>query len=320
MPQQKNSGEVSSVSSQAEARSVREFEHALDSMALVLESTLPADHESLRSDISLYLGTLAPTAWICHEAMEVTLRLFPAPISPDRGVVLANRWISPPRGLDEPLVEVVHVLDAVIVHSSPRSLFAPSSAIIQYQGLGEIQNAASLEHDFIFPTRESWSNAIQVIDDDSEEEVSPAIQAARDVRTLSNLSATLLGVLFPVARETYQRWLSGALEPSAANLQRLFALRQLFDTVRDRVGDVRTWLLSPIPQREPDTPYDWLRQGRLTAVWEYVQGIARPSPYRLVKTGSGDYAIQVTSPVRGSDVRLEPEDVDEAEDWPEDEQ
>ena len=55
---------------------------------------------------------------------------------------------------------------------------------------------------------------------------------ASDVRDLSGLSAGKLGDIFPIERESYQRWISGKNTPSEGNLERLLALRHLFPRCR----------------------------------------------------------------------------------------
>src|SRR5206468_424785 len=68
-------------------------------------------------------------------------------------------------------------------------------------------------------------------------EDSPAIPesaaVAREVRDLSGLSAEKLGDIFPIERESYQRWISGKNIPSEGNFERLLALRHFLRAVAD---------------------------------------------------------------------------------------
>lgn len=108
----------------------------------------------------------------------------------------------------------------------------------------------------------------------SSREPAKSIQrsAAAELRELTSLSAAELSALFPVSRETFQRWTSGALMPSTSNLERLLALKHLFQEVRRRVGSTKEWLLTPAASEDGvyRTPYEVLRGGELGTAWDML--------------------------------------------------
>lgn len=98
----------------------------------------------------------------------------------------------------------------------------------------------------------------------------PASALAAEVRSLSGVSTEKLSALVPVERETYQRWLSGRIEPSEANLERLLLLRSFFLAAQARTDAVSHWLLTP--SDGPDSsPFEALRRGDVSHAWELLR-------------------------------------------------
>lgn len=92
---------------------------------------------------------------------------------------------------------------------------------------------------------------------------------AGDLKSLSGLHDAELALLLPVARETFQRWRAGTLNPSAPNLRRLRSLATYFRDLYARVPSVHDWLYSPLDSvNGAETPYDLLRQARYTEAWQ----------------------------------------------------
>jgi hypothetical protein len=134
---------------------------------------------------------------------------------------------------------------------------------------------------------------------------------AREVRELSGLSAAKLGDVFPVQREIFQRWIAGS-PPSAANLERLLALRHFLRALAARVQDPKTWLLSPLKEDAASpTAYDLLKAGNLAAVWDAI--VALPSKRkRYTREISGEGAVTVAEgSLRGRDYRTSEEELDD---------
>ncbi|MBA2311202.1 MAG: hypothetical protein H0V97_00160 [Actinobacteria bacterium] len=148
---------------------------------------------------------------------------------------------------------------------------------------------------------------------------SPA-DVAREVRELSGLTSEAVGDIFPVARESYQRWISGRSTPAAADVRRLLALRHLLRDLKDRVPDVRSWLLSPVDQGSALTPYDLLKQARIGVVWDL--GVEIPSQ-KLSRTyrRDGEVVLRVERSTRANSrrTRLQAEDLDDLSDVDDDE-
>jgi len=126
---------------------------------------------------------------------------------------------------------------------------------------------------------------------------------AREVRELSGLSAAKLGDVFPVQREIFQRWIAGS-PPSAANLERLLALRHFLRALADRVQDPKTWLLSPLKEDAASpTAYDLLKAGNLAALWDAIVALpSKPKRYTREIPGEGTVTV-VEGSLRGRDYR-----------------
>lgn len=145
---------------------------------------------------------------------------------------------------------------------------------------------------------------------------------ADEVRRLSGLIVDDLAALFPdgrggrgrMSRENYHRWISGATEPGSANLQRLLGLRALLRAAFDRVGDVHTWLLSPMDE-EFATPYDLLRAGALTRVWGALGRLPSRAPRIVVADSEGGTGVRIDSSLRSDPRAPTIDDLDDTSDW-----
>ena len=138
---------------------------------------------------------------------------------------------------------------------------------------------------------------------------------ARDVRELSGLTTESLGALFPVARESYQRWVSGKSAPAEHDLRRLLALRHLFAELHGRVANPLHWVLSP-KDRHGQTPYDLLKSGRLTDVWDLVIDLPTAGTHEIARNEAGETILRLTRSARmaSSDSRLDEADIDDLSD------
>lgn len=134
---------------------------------------------------------------------------------------------------------------------------------------------------------------------------------AREVRELSGLSAVKLGDVFPVQREIFQRWIAGS-PPSAANLERLLALRHFLRALADRVQDPKTWLLSPLKEDAASpTAYDLLKVGNLAVLWDAILALpSKPRRYTREIPGEGVVTV-VEGSLRGRDYRTSEEELDD---------
>jgi hypothetical protein len=122
--------------------------------------------------------------------------------------------------------------------------------------------------------------------------------AARDLRDMSGLSADAIGRMFPVARETVQRWISGTSEPSPPNKGRIKALRATLHDMSELVDDVREFLFGPIRGAvEGETVYDWLCQGRLSDVQRLVASLPDARHYDTYLNSEGERVVRVTGAI-----------------------
>jgi hypothetical protein len=153
----------------------------------------------------------------------------------------------------------------------------------------------------------------------SDEDKHPTI--ATEVKQTSRLTIDELAALFPsghgrrgrMSRENYHRWMRGATQPGSANLQRLLALRGFLRAAADRVSDLRTWLFSPV--EEDVTPYDLLRAGALTHVWEMLGRIPSTAPRIVVRDAEGGYGVRIESSLRSGERPTTVDDLDDTSDW-----
>ena len=141
-------------------------------------------------------------------------------------------------------------------------------------------------------------------------------EVAREVRDLSGISAASLGDLFPVSRETFQRWISGGIIPSQGNLERLLALRHYFREVRNRVQTPKTWLLAPLETVSSGvSPFDLLAVGDLAAAWEALSSLpAHPRTHRRV-AADGTVLTVVEGSLRGRDLPTPADEMGDYDEW-----
>jgi hypothetical protein len=131
--------------------------------------------------------------------------------------------------------------------------------------------------------------------DERSELLPPSAVLARAVRRTSGLSTTLLADLFPIERESYQRWISGATSPSAGNFRRLTTLHRFFEDLASRTDRPGEWLLAALPVTQV-TPYDLLKEGRLTEVWGLVQSLRAPT-YERYRNADGEWSIRIPASI-----------------------
>lgn len=141
---------------------------------------------------------------------------------------------------------------------------------------------------------------------------SEAALVAAEVREISGLSAKKLGAIFPVERESFQRWLSGEQTPSEAHLERLLTLRHFLRALEQRVPDPTSWLLAPIHD-EQATPsaYEVLRSGNLTDLWAAISALPSSAPRRTYLSEEGGFATVVDGSLRGRDHSAAAEELDD---------
>ena len=133
---------------------------------------------------------------------------------------------------------------------------------------------------------------------------------AAEVRDLSGLSAAKLGKLFPVERETYQRWMAGKMIPSSANLERLLALRHFLRELAHRVQSPKSWLLSPLHSGSSPTAYEALRRGNLADLWDAIADLPSAA-FRYTREAADRGTITVIEgSLRGRDYRTSDEELD----------
>lgn len=141
---------------------------------------------------------------------------------------------------------------------------------------------------------------------------SEAASIASEVRVISGLSVRKLAEIFPVERESFQRWLSGEQTPSSANLERLLALRHFLQALAQRVGDPKSWLLAPLyGEQAAPSAYDVLRSGNLTDLWAAISALPGNAPRRTYLSEEGGFATVVEGSLRGRDYRASEEELDD---------
>jgi hypothetical protein len=139
---------------------------------------------------------------------------------------------------------------------------------------------------------------------------------ASEVRDLSGLSAEKLGDIFPIERESYQRWISGKNTPSEGNLERLLALRHYFRAVADRVDTPKAWLLSPLAEGVmSSSPYDLLRAGDLSAAWDAISRLPSRAKRYTRRASDGSEVVVIEGSVRGRNAPTGAEELDDYDDW-----
>jgi hypothetical protein len=142
-------------------------------------------------------------------------------------------------------------------------------------------------------------------------ETDPAV-IAREIRSTSGLSAQRLGGLFPVKRETYQRWISGEATPSSGNLERLLAIRHFMRALADRVESPKSWLLAPLHAGvNSPSPYAMLKAGRLGDLWEAIGALPSRAGRRTYLAEEGGFATEVRGSLRGRAYRANDDELDD---------
>lgn len=151
---------------------------------------------------------------------------------------------------------------------------------------------------------------------DGDGELPESAVIAREVRDLSGLGARRLGEIFPVERESYQRWVSGRITPSAENLERLLALRHFFRELANRVPSPKSWLLAPLLEgKASPTPYELIKAGNLADVWAAIEGLPSKAR-RYTRTAADGSIVTVTEgSVRGRDLRTSEDEMSDYSDW-----
>jgi transcriptional regulator with XRE-family HTH domain len=168
-----------------------------------------------------------------------------------------------------------------------------------------------LETDWVGRLLHEQGFTIETSEDVIEGHVSSIPLIAKRLREISGLNAEQLAAIFPVRRESYQRWVSGAIQPSQHNLERLVALERLFEAAGSRVGDVRLWL--HVPDVEGSTPYDRLRRGQLSAVWSSLMRVAGGRPFDVYKDEAGMFAFRIGDSVHSDNASTPEWEADEGE-------
>jgi hypothetical protein len=144
---------------------------------------------------------------------------------------------------------------------------------------------------------------------------------AAELKQVSGLTIDELAALFPagrgqrgrMSRENYHRWMRRSSEPDSGNLQRLLALRACLKAAAERVTDLHVWLLSPI--EDDRTPYDLLRAGALTHVWELMGALPSAAPRRAVQDAEGGRGVRIESSLRSGEQETPFDEADDASDW-----
>lgn len=149
-----------------------------------------------------------------------------------------------------------------------------------------------------------------------EDDLSESAAVAREVRDLSGLGARRLGEIFPVERESYQRWVSGRITPSAENLERLLALRHFMRELANRVPSPKSWLLSPIVEgAESPTPYELMKAGNLVDAWAAIADLPSKARRYTREAADGSTLTVTEGSVRGRDLRTSEDEIGDYSDW-----
>ena len=141
---------------------------------------------------------------------------------------------------------------------------------------------------------------------------------ARHVRDLSGLPTDRIAEIFPVARETFQRWVSGTSQPSTPNLERLLRLQHVLREACNRVPDTRVWLLTPADELGGRSPFSALSDGQLTQVADALQALPPRYPNPRYVDGDGHRITQVLHGVRAPVRATSEEELSDFSDWDDD--
>jgi transcriptional regulator with XRE-family HTH domain len=180
--------------------------------------------------------------------------------------------------------------------------------------------------DFVFETKQGFlvgevkldniGLTVGAVSDAPKPTLPESALIAREVRDVSGLSAQKLGEIFPVERESYQRWMSGKTVPSADNLERLLALRHFFSELSNRIADAKTWLFAPFAEEGASgSRFDALKAGKLTALWESIADLPSKKPRHTREMDDGTVLTVTEGALRGRDIRTSPEELDNYEEW-----
>jgi transcriptional regulator with XRE-family HTH domain len=161
------------------------------------------------------------------------------------------------------------------------------------------------------------SNAVVV---EEEQDASIALPEsaliAKEVRDLSGLSAERLGEIFPVERESFQRWLSGRTTPSPANLERLLTLRHFLRELANRVESAQSWLLTPLVEGTSSaTPHEMLKAGNVADLWDAVADLPSKARRYTQRAADGSLLTVTEGSLRGRDNRTNEEELDDYDEW-----
>lgn len=99
-------------------------------------------------------------------------------------------------------------------------------------------------------------------------------QLALDLRERSQLTDAEIGELFPVTRETFNRWRTGTLTIGRENLARLRSIHSLVLEADNRTSSLRDWLLSAdVAGNDETSPLELLKTHQYTRLWNLVTGL-----------------------------------------------
>jgi hypothetical protein len=239
-------------------------------------------------------GTIVslPSYWVTGDIVIIGFNYYPAPVSvdPEFAVGLWPGW---------------HTVDV--------------NAVVQMIGAQSIRLGGALRLESPRPTPALQMDALRIRATESGPTL--GMRVARDVLSLSGLSAQRVGELFPVERETYQRWLSGQIgSPSDSNLERLLSLRTLFDELSGRVTSVKEWLLTSQGGSHGEvTPYSLLRQGRLDAVRSLVVNLPTSTTDSAFVASDSRGAVKIEHAVHVQNSPTTDSELDEMAEWAPDE-
>jgi len=128
----------------------------------------------------------------------------------------------------------------------------------------------------------------------------PSCHMVRNLRDTAGLSADAIGRMFPVARETVQRWISGTSEPSPANARRITALHALFRDASDHVTNLSAFLQTPVEGEAGETPYALLCKGRLAEVHRILASMPSARRFTTHLNEEGEHVVRVAGPIHQS--------------------
>ena len=287
------------------------------------------DDEQEQTAFRAALGTVAPTYWISPSTYEVALEHFaplrrdPEFVDPDvveiieqgdRRVIIEFKWRTwaeeATRGMAETMLGASTRSGRAWRRLDEGLIAAGQPGIVGYIS-GKLPNAVTAAS-----SDEDVGHAGVIEEAEAALELPPSALVAREVRDLSGLTARQLGDVFPVARENFQRWISGDITPSDDNFERLLSLRHFFRALADRVDDPKVWLLSPLEDSagEPSA-YSLLVHGNLAALWDAVAVLPSRAPTGEFVDSNGDRGVRITTSLRGVEAAMPESELDEYAEW-----